>query len=297
MFDIAIIGGGTAGLTAAIYGARAGKNVAVFESTAVGGQILNSSAIDNYPALPHISGLAFGQSLEKQARDLAVTFIFEEVSGIVGDFGDFRISTEDGEYHAKTLILACGTIPRKLGLANEARFEGRGVSYCATCDGAFFKGKTVAVYGGGDTALHEANYLADVATKVYVINRSSKLRANPQLITGAKQRDNIDFWLDAEIVDLLGESHLEELVLKDGRKLSVSALFVAIGRVPFGSRLIAGLDLDEHGFVCAGSDCKTKLKGVFVAGDLRTKELRQLVTASADGAVAATAAVDLLNLA
>ncbi|MBR0134160.1 FAD-dependent oxidoreductase [Candidatus Saccharibacteria bacterium] len=295
MYDIIVIGGGPAGLTAAIYGVRANKKVLVLESTACGGQIINTTHIENYPVAPHITGLEFGQTLEKQAEDLGVEIEFDYVLHIDPIEGGFQVTTDDDKYTAKTVIIATGTNPRKLRLENEDRFTGRGVSFCATCDGNFYKGKTVAVVGGGNSAAHEALYLSDIAEKVYLIHRRNELRASDALIDQLRARKNIELVLEANVVELSGADKLERIKLDTDREIELNGLFVSIGRVPSVEPLIDGLELSEDKYVTAGEECITNIPGVFVAGDVRTKELRQLVTATSDGAMAATQAINYLS--
>ena len=199
MYDIAIIGGGPAGLTAAIYAKRANKDVALFEAVTCGGQILNTSKIENYPAAPHISGVDFGQTLTKQVEDLGVDIKYEKVTHIGGAYGNFTINTDDHEYTAKVIILACGTTNRQIGIEKEEDLIGKGVSYCATCDGGFYKDKDVAVVGGGNTALHEALYLADICKTVYLIHRRDEFRGSEDLVNKVKKKDNIKLVLNSNI--------------------------------------------------------------------------------------------------
>lgn len=294
MYDIAIIGGGPAGLTAAIYGARANKNVLVIESTSCGGQIINTSHIENYPVAPHITGIDFGQTLEKQAEDLGVKVQFDYAIHIDPIEGGFDVTTDDGKYSAKTVIIATGTTPRKLHLDNEDRFTGRGVSFCATCDGNFFKDQVVAVVGGGNSAAHEALYLSEIAGKVYLIHRRNELRAADSLVEQLNEKGNIELILEANITALMGEEKLEKIQLDTGRELEVNGLFVSIGRIPNAESLIDGLNFSEDKYIVSDEKCTTNIPGIFVAGDVRTKELRQLVTATSDGAIAATAAINYM---
>ena len=294
MYDIAIIGGGPAGLTAAIYGARANKKVLVIESTSCGGQIINTSHIENYPVAPHITGIDFGQTLEKQAENLGVKVQFDYAIHIDQIDGGFDVTTDDGKYSAKTVIIATGTTPRKLHLDNEDRFTGRGVSFCATCDGNFFKDQVVAVVGGGNSAAHEALYLSEIASKVYLIHRRNELRAADSLIEQLNDKGNIELVLEANISALIGEEKLEKIQLDNGRELEVNGLFVSIGRIPNAESLIDGLNFSEDKYIVADERCTTNIPGIFVAGDVRTKELRQLVTATSDGAIAATAAINYM---
>ena len=295
MYDIIIIGGGPAGLTAGIYGVRANKKVLVIESTACGGQIINTSHIDNYPVAPHITGIEFGQTLEKQARDLGVEIEFDTVTSISKDSDGFTVVTEDDSYPGKSVIIATGTQPRKLGLTNEDDFVGRGISYCATCDGKFYEHKTVAVNGGGNSALHEALYLSNIASKVYLIHRRDEFRGSDSLVDKVKSKDNIELVLNSTIVELLGDGKLQSIKLDNGRTIEIDGLFVSIGRMPNTATLYTGLALADGDYVSASDDCKTNIDGLFVAGDVRAKEIRQLVTATADGAIAATMAIQYLG--
>ena len=295
MYDIAIVGAGPAGLTAGIYAVRANKKVIVFEALTAGGQIINTSHIDNYPVAPHITGLEFGQTLEKQAKDLGVEIEYSEVTHIVKENNVFMVRTEDETYSSRVVIIASGTSPRKLGLKNEDVFVGKGISYCATCDGAFYKGKIVAVNGGGNSALHEALYLSNIAAKVYLIHRRNEFRASDNLVDKVKAKDNIELVLESSIIELLGDDHLQGIKTDTGREIVLDGLFVSIGRTPNTKNLIDGLELVEGDYAKANEDCHTNIPGVFVAGDVRSKELRQLVTATSDGAIAATEAVNYLK--
>lgn len=295
MYDIIVIGGGPAGLTAAIYGVRANKKVLVIESTSCGGQIINTSHIENYPVAPHITGLEFGQTLEKQAEDLGVEIQFDYAVHIDPIEGGFEVTTDDGKYSGKTVIIATGTVPRKLHLEYEDKFTGRGVSFCATCDGNFFRNQTVAVVGGGNSAAHEALYLSDIAAKVYLIHRRNELRASDALIEQLNAKENIELILEANVAELRGEDKLQMIKLDNGRELEVTGLFESVGRIPNAESLIDGLNFDDDKYIVSDERCLTNIPGIFVAGDVRTKELRQLVTATSDGAIAATAAINMLS--
>ena len=299
MAKIIIVGAGPAGLTAAIYARRAAKEVLVLEAMSYGGQIINTPDIENYPVEAHISGFDFATKLYKQAKDLGAEIRFEKVVEIRDEGRVKKVVTPKHEYEAQAVILATGSENRKLGVANEEKLVGRGVSYCATCDGAFYKGKTVAVVGGGNTALEDALYLSDLCEKVYLIHRRDAFRGEEANSARLSERKNVEFVLNSTVAELLFDKKLEGVVVKnkDGseKTLSVSGLFVAVGRVPENQNFASLVELDEAGYAVSGENCRTKTPGVFVAGDNRRKEVRQLVTAAADGAVAATEAVKYLN--
>ncbi|MCR5572160.1 MAG: FAD-dependent oxidoreductase, partial [Candidatus Saccharibacteria bacterium] len=255
MYDIVIIGGGPAGLTAAIYGVRANKKVLVLESTSCGGQIINTSHIDNYPVAPHITGLEFGQTLEKQAEDLGATIDYNYVLHVDPIDGGFEVTTDDDKITTKTVIIATGTTPRKLRVEYEDKFMGRGISYCATCDGNFYKEKVVAVVGGGNSAAHEAIYLSDLASKVYLIHRRNELRADESLVQKLQEKENIELVLEANVAQIHGDDKLQKVTLDNGRELEIDGLFVSIGREPNAATLIDGLALDESGYVISDEKC------------------------------------------
>ena len=298
MYDVVVVGGGPAGLTAAIYAVRANKKVLVLEATACGGQIINTSKIENYPAAPDITGLEFGQTLQKQAEDLGVEIEFESVEKIIDNDISKLVITEDDQYKARSVIIACGTEPRRLGLENEDNFTGSGISYCATCDGGFYRNKIVAVNGGGNSALHEALYLSEIAEKVFLIHRRNEFRGSADLVEKIKKKDNVELILNANIVGLNGDKKLKSITISHGNKteeLALDGLFVSIGRIPKAKGLIDGLELTEGDYVKADESCTTNIPGVFVAGDVRSKEIRQLVTATSDGAIAAEAALRYID--
>ena len=298
MYDVVIVGGGPAGLTAAIYAVRANKKVLVLEATACGGQIINTSKIENYPAAPDITGLEFGQTLQKQAEDLGVEIEFESVEKIINNDISKLVITEDDQYKARSVIIACGTEPRRLGLENEDKYTGSGISYCATCDGSFYRNKVVAVNGGGNSALHEALYLSEIAEKVFLIHRRNEFRGSADLVEKIKKKDNVELILNANIVGLNGDKKLKSITISHGDKteeLALDGLFVSIGRIPKAKGLIDDLELTEGDYVKADESCTTNIPGVFVAGDVRSKEIRQLVTATSDGAIAAEAALRYID--
>ena len=298
MYDIVIIGAGVAGLTAAIYARRASKKVLVLEATTYGGQIINTLDIENYPALEHISGVELATKLYNQAKNLGAEIAFEKVISTELSGEVKTVVTEDNTYEAKAVIIATGSVNRKLGLSNEDKLVGRGISYCATCDGAFYKGKKVAVNGGGNTALDDALYLTDIADKVYLIHRREEFRGAEATVERLRSKKNVEFVLKSTVTKLNADDKLTSIEVTniDGEKrtLDVDGLFVAIGRIPSNQIFDNQVKLDENGYIVADENCHTSLDGVFVAGDNRTKELRQLVTAAADGAVAATEAVKYL---
>jgi len=300
MYDILVIGAGPAGMTAAIYARRAAKSVLVLEAVSHGGQILNTPDIENYPVEEHISGIDFANRLYNQAKNLGAEFIFEKAVEIK-DAGDHKeVTTTKNTYQAKAVIIATGSENRKLGLEDEERLTGRGISYCATCDGNFYRNKIVAVVGGGNTALEDALYLTDIAAEVYLIHRRDSFRGEEANVASLKEKQNIHFIYNSNVTKLNAEKRLKSIELtnsKDGsvQTLEVNALFVAVGRIPENQNFANLVELDEAGYIPAKEDCHTNVPGIFVAGDNRAKAVRQLVTAASDGAVAATEAVHYVN--
>ena len=299
MFDIIVIGAGPAGMTAAIYARRAAKTVLVLEAMSYGGQIINTPEIENYPAAAHISGFDFAAGVYNQAKELGAEFRFEKAVEIEDRGEEKRVRTPKNEYAAKAVIIATGSVNRRLGLEGEEKLIGRGISYCATCDGAFFRKKTVAVVGGSNTALEDALYLADLAEKVYLIHRRDSFRGEESTVTRLRERENVEFVLNSVVRTLHADKKLSavEVVNKQGEKrtLAVDGLFVAVGRIPENRNFAKLIALDAAGYAVAGEDCRTQTEGIFVAGDNRVKEVSQLVTATADGAVAATEAIKYIN--
>lgn len=336
MYDIIIIGAGTAGLTAAIYGLRAGKSVLVLEQASYGGQIINTPAIENYPGIERVSGYEFASRLYQQAEKLGMEYRSEKVTGLklaelspketsageiptgetpagetpagetpvgkgeavsdsdIGKTGKV-VETSSGSYMARTVILATGAKNRPLGVEREEEFVGKGVSYCATCDGMFFRGKEVAVAGGGNTALEDAAFLSNYCARVYLIHRRDAFRGEEKLVSELAQKENVEFLLNKTVTGLHGDTVLQAVTIHDKvsgkeEKLAVSGLFVAIGRVPENQAFAGLIDLDENGYILSGEECHTNIEGIFAAGDCRRKTVRQLTTAAADGAVAALAA-------
>lgn len=300
MVDVAIIGAGPAGLTAAIYASRAGMKTLIFEQMAPGGQITSTHKLENYPGFPGgIAGSDFSLALKEQAESFGAELRSEKILRMELGGQPKSIISSQGEYEAKTVILALGASPRKLGIAGEEEYTSNGVSYCATCDGAFFRGMEVCVVGGGDTALEDAIYLANLAKKVSVIHRRDTFRAQHVLVERAKAKENIEFILDTVPVKIEGGMDLESILLKNAktgeeRSLPIAGCFVAIGHEP-DTRLVEGqVYLDSQGYIIAGENTLTNVPGVFAAGDVRTKTLRQVVTAVSDGAVAQQAAQEYL---
>ena len=300
MFDLIIVGAGTAGLSAAIYGVRAGKSVLVLEGAAYGGQIINTPEIENYPGIKKISGFEFATNLYNQAKELGAEIRFEKVLSVQEKNGHKIVVTKDKEYEAKAVILATGAKNRNLGIEKEQELVGKGVSYCATCDGMFYRGKVVAVNGGGNTAVEDAIILSEYVEKVYVIHRRDSFRADKAEVDRLVAKKNVELVLNSTIKALESDaSGLTGILVvdKDGkeRRIQVDGLFVAIGQAPDNEAFRNEVDLDSKGYISAGEDCSTKTEGIFTAGDCRTKAVRQLATAASDGAVAALAAVNYIN--
>ncbi|MBQ9849484.1 MAG: FAD-dependent oxidoreductase [Clostridia bacterium] len=295
MHDIIIVGAGPAGLTAALYALRADKTVLVLEKSTFGGQITYSPQIENYPGFATMSGNEFADKLVDQVISQGAEIEMEKVTAIRDNGKTKTVVTEDGEHEAKAVIIATGVKHRQTGLPNENELVGEGVSYCAVCDGAFFKGQTVAVLGGGNSALQEAVLLSEGCSKVYVIQNLDYFTGEARLVEKLKEKDNVEFIMGTVITALKGEKSLEALTLKkeaDGSEseLSVDGLFVAIGLIPNNSAFAEVAGLDEWGYIDSDESCLTKTAGVFVAGDCRKKQIRQITTAAADGSVAALAA-------
>lgn len=300
MYDIIIIGAGPAGMTAAVYGQRAGKKTLLIDAKGFGGQILNTSEVENYPGIKRISGFKLASDLYEQASELGAEIVYDKAVGIENSGGIRIVKTEGGSYQAKTVIIATGAKNRPLGIPSEEKFTGAGVSYCATCDGAFFRGKAVAVIGGGNTALEDAEVLSGLASKVYLVHRRKELRGEQAGVKRLLAKDNVEFVLENVPVEILGENTVSGLKVRNVKTeeeniLTVQGVFVAIGQMPDNQDFSDVAALDDRGYVAAGEDCLTGTPGVFTAGDCRTKKVRQLATATADGAVAALAAVDYIN--
>ena len=298
VYDVAVVGAGIAGMTAAIYALRAGKSVVLFEKKSIGGQISLSPKVENYPGFAAISGLDLSQNIFEQALGLGAQLEVDEVTEVHYEDGIFKLTCAYSSHEAKSVVLATGLKHRKLEAA--AAFEGRGVSYCAVCDGAFYKGRTVAVVGGGNTAVSEAIYLADMCEKVYLIHRRTGYRAEKAVMDTLLSKANI-VRLENKVVDSVsGEKTASHLVLKDTvdgsvSELDVDGLFVALGHVPQSAAFAGLVGLDDDGFMLVDESCITQTPGLFVAGDCRKKAVRQLTTAASDGANAGLAAAKYVD--
>ena len=295
MHDIIIIGGGPAGLTAALYALRAGKSVLVIEKSSFGGQITWSPKVENFPGIPSVSGAELGDKLTAQALEQGAELELDEVVSVELDGDIKRVKTDfGGVFEAKALIIASGARPRSLGVPGEEELTGAGVCFCAVCDGAFYKGREVAVTGGGNSALQDAMLLSDTCSKVYIIHRRDSFRGEARLVEALRARPNVEFVLGSSITALLGQDELCGVRVADSagaeREIAVDGLFVAIGHVPDNGIFSALIDLDEGGYADSDESCMTRTPGVFAAGDCRRKAVRQLTTAAADGSCAALAA-------
>lgn len=296
IYDAIIIGAGPAGLTSALYLLRANKKVLVLEAKSYGGQILNANKVENYPGIISISGFDFANNLYNQVKRLGGELKYETVVKISEDK---KVITNISEYLGKTIIIATGSSNRKLNLPNERKFIGKGISYCATCDGNFFKNKIVAVIGGGNTALEDTLYLADIVKKVYLIHRRDEFRGEANYVNDLKTKTNVEFIMNSNITEINGQEQLESITIKDKdnrvQKLNIDGLFIAIGMIPQNDIFNNVVDLDSNGYIVTHDEVYTKTDGIFVAGDNRIKELRQLTTAVSDGALASLAVIKKIN--
>ncbi len=289
MLDVLIIGSGPAGLSAAVYAKRANMDVLVAEKVFYGtGQIAESNLVDNYLGFAGINGYDLGEKFREHAVNLGVEF--KEGEAQIFEFADgkWKVHFKNGDVvETKSVIYAAGAVHRHLGVQGENEFAGKGLSYCATCDGAFYRGKTTAVIGGGDTALDDALYLADLCSKVYLVHRRNEFRGSAKTVEKLREKENVEFVLEAKPAAVIGTDRVQELQLEDGKKLNVDGIFVAVGMIPMTTPVKEVVNLDAAGYIVADETGKTSAKGFFVAGDVRTKALRQVVTAVADGANAA----------
>ena len=300
MYDVAIIGSGPAGLSASIYAKRAGLHAVTLEQNPMsGGLVLNTYEVDNYPGLPGINGFDLGMKFREHADKLGCEFREAVVEAVKENAQGFTLVTDGGELQAKTVLAAMGATHAKLNIPGEEELSGMGVSYCATCDGAFFRGRVTAVIGGGDVAVEDAIFLARGCEKVYLIHRRDELRAAAVLQKELMALPNVEVIWDTVVEKISGEDQVDSLLIKnvktgEQKALLVDGVFVAVGIIPSGELLQDLVDCDEKGYLIAGEDCATSRPGIFVAGDLRKKKLRQIVTAVSDGANAITSILDYL---
>lgn len=301
IYDVLIIGGGPAGYTAALYAARSGLNTVVVEQLSPGGQMGLTDIIDNYPGFDEgIDGFTLGTKMQQGAERFGATTVYDEVVGVDFTAQPLQVNISGGTLLSKTVIIATGVNPKPLGLPNEESLVGRGIHYCAHCDGRFYKDKTVIVVGGGNSAVSDALYLSRLAKKVYLVHRRDTLRATRIYHDPLLKADNVEFLWDSAITEILSESRVSGATvtnLKSGETAVIhcDGIFASIGRVPAAAFLDGAVAQDQHGYIIAGEDTKTSIPGVFAAGDIRTKDLRQVVTAVADGAVAAHEAEQYIN--
>ena len=290
MYDLVIIGAGPAGMSAAVYAARAELDFIVIEGSMMqGGQVLTTYDVDNYLGLPGIGGFEMGMKFAEHAKKLGVSFVTENVISMDAAGEVKQVVKDKKEYEAKTIIIATGAVHRKAGIPGEAEFTGKGVSYCATCDGAFFRNKTTAVVGGGDVAVEDAIYLARMCEKVYLIHRRDEFRAAKSLVNKAKNTENIELVLDSTVERISGEAKVSSIEVKNKitgntDEFAVDGVFIAVGMQPVTAFVDKSVQMNEAGYIAAGEDCATNVPGVYAAGDIRTKQLRQIITAAADGA-------------
>lgn len=295
-FDCIVIGAGVAGMTSALYLKRSGINVAIFEKNYIGGQINKTYTIKNYPGFREIDGTTLAISINDQIKELEIPIIYEEVKDIINEKNTKLVKTNKSEYHTKALIIATGKKERHLGLEYENELVGHGISWCATCDGNFFKEKTVAVVGGGNTAMEDALYLSNICNKVYVINRSQIFRADKILLDQVKLKKNIDIMTNSVINTLMSKNNmLQGIILDNGKQIAIDGLFIAIGSDPvvdFATNL--NLLLDKN-YILVNEHMETSVLGVYACGDVIKKDLYQIVTAASDGAIAANSVKNFLN--
>ncbi len=300
IYDIAIIGAGPAGLSAAIYAQRAGFQTIVFESNVHGGQIINTPEVENYPAIRSISGVEYAMNIYEQAVTFGSVIEYKGVTSVDFSSDVKKLFCGEEMYEAKTVIIATGVVRRELSVVGEQQFLGKGVSYCATCDGAFFKDKVGMVVGGGNTALEDAVYLTSMCSKVYLVHRRDEFRGSKHEVEKVLRNPKIELVLDSVVTGIYGDTKVESVKVKNLKteietELKTSCVFIAVGLIAQNDMFSGIVDLTSEGYVNSGEDCKTNIPGVFTAGDTRNKTLRQLVTATADGAIAATAACDFLS--
>ncbi|MBE6553173.1 MAG: thioredoxin-disulfide reductase [Ruminococcaceae bacterium] len=300
-YDMIVVGAGPAGMTAALYALRAGKSLLLIEGQAYGGQIVQSQKVENYPGAPDISGWELAEQMMNQIRALGVKLVAGNVTGIEKNAdGDFLVKTDADSYEARTVILATGVGHRKLGVAGEEALIGRGVSFCATCDGMFFRRREVAVVGGGNTAVQDALVLSELCAKVYLIHRRDGFRAEERLMERLRNTENVTLLTNTVVSEMKGDGRLESLLLRNvktdaTRELFVAGVFEAVGNLPRNAAFSDLVALDPDGYIVTDRDCRTSCEGIFAAGDCCQKAVRQLTTATADGTVAALSAIEYLG--
>ena len=302
MYDLVIIGNGPAGISAGIYAVRYGLDTLILEKDVISGQIASTDIVENYPGFPSIAGMELMDKFKEHAEEAGVTTEDGEVIGINSDGDKNIISTDEGEIETRAVIIATGANPRHLGVPGEEEFAGRGVSYCATCDGPFFRGKNVAVIGGGDSAITDALILSNLASKVYIVHRRDELRATKVLQDRAFSRDNIEFIWDMVLDEVVGSDDVngivEKVILKnvnsgDKNKMAMDGVFIYVGIVP--NTNFVDVDKNEAGFIVTNERMETSVEGIYAAGDCRVTPLRQVVTAVSDGAIAAASAHEFVS--
>lgn len=302
IFDLIIIGSGPAGLVAGIYGSRANMDFIIIEKNPIsGGQIINTYEVDNYPGIPGISGYDLAVRFREHCDRLGVNFVTGDVTQYDVEDDIKTVTTDAGiSYKAKTLLIATGAVYRKLGVEGETQYSGMGVSYCATCDGAFFRNKDVAVVGGGDVAVEDAIFLSKICNKVYLVHRRDELRAAKTSVAKLQSLDNVEILWDNVVEEISGSDTVEHIQISnvktnEKRILDISGVFIAVGNLPSSPEFKNLFETDVTGYIVADESCKTNVDGIFAAGDIRTKELRQIITAAADGANAITSIERYLN--
>lgn len=299
IYDIIIIGGGPAGLTAAVYGLRAGKKVLVIEKGTFGGQITSSPKVENIPGFVSVTGNEFAEKLIEQAMNLGLDVECCEALGIIDE--DIKtVKTDEGDFYAKSVIIATGTKHRLLGIEKEEEFIGNGISFCAVCDGAFYEDKTVAVIGGGNSALQEAVLLSETCKKVYIVQNLDFLTGEKKLAEQLEKKENVEIILGVTVKEIVSDKDIKGIIIKkettgEETTLDIDGMFIAVGLIPQNEIFKDTLKLNDWGYVEASEDCKTNRDGIFVAGDCRTKRIRQVATAASDGAIAALAACDYIK--
>lgn len=299
-YDVAIVGAGPAGMTAALYACRAGKTVLLLDGQGYGGQILQSHKVENYPGTPDVSGMELAEQMMSQLRALGLESTFAHVDAIRRETRGFSVLCGGTAYLADAVILATGVSYRRLGVAGEDRFIGRGVSFCATCDGRFFKGREVAVVGGGNTAVQDALVLSGLCSKVYLIHRRDSFRAEKHLVDRMQGVENLEIITDSVVTSVNGDFALQSVTVQnvksgEAREIKVAALFEAVGTIPQNRAFLDVVKTDAEGYIVTDDACRTSQEGIFAAGDCRSKHVRQLTTAVADGTVASLAASEYLD--